>query len=93
MVAHDTPASLDARPNRLKLSESADLKEVLRLSSCPRAKPLEGVGKENARAEQTQTRCNRLNHRKYPCAPAPTQRHRTAHSQKDSVPESKIGPD
>src|SRR4051812_942548 len=31
VVAHDTPATFDARPNLLKLSESPGLKEVMRL--------------------------------------------------------------
>jgi hypothetical protein len=33
VVAHDTPATLDARPNLLKLSESPASKEVMRLSA------------------------------------------------------------
>ena len=33
VVAHDTPATLDARPNLLKLSESPAAKEVMRLSA------------------------------------------------------------
>ena len=33
VVAHDTPATLDARPNLLKLSESPASKEVMRLST------------------------------------------------------------
>jgi hypothetical protein len=80
MIAHDTPAILDARPNLLKLSESASLNEVLRgfAGSGPRAKTFECVGKENARAKQTQTRCNRFNHRKFPLRPGldTTTRHR-----------------
>lgn len=73
MVAHDTPATFDARPNYLKLSESASLKEALRLTlaSGPRAKTLKGMGEENAGAKQTQTRCNRLDHRKYSLRPGP----------------------
>jgi hypothetical protein len=33
VVAHDTPATLDSRPNLLKLSESPASKEVMRLSA------------------------------------------------------------
>ena len=33
VVAHDTPATLDARPNLLKLYESPAAKEVMRLSA------------------------------------------------------------
>jgi hypothetical protein len=33
VIAHDTPATLDARPNLLKLSEHASWKEVMRLSA------------------------------------------------------------
>ena len=36
VVAHDTPATLDARPNLLKLSESPASKEVMRLSAWAR---------------------------------------------------------
>jgi hypothetical protein len=51
------------------------------------------MSQENAGAEQTQTRCNRLEHRQNPSAPAMTKRYATAHSQKDSAAASKIGPD
>jgi hypothetical protein len=51
------------------------------------------MGKENTGAKQTQKRCNCLNHRKILRAPARTQRHETAHSQKDSGVESKIRPE
>jgi hypothetical protein len=33
VISHDTPATLDARPNLLKLSEQASWKEVMRLSA------------------------------------------------------------
>jgi hypothetical protein len=42
--------------------------------SGPRAKTLKGVGKENARANQAQKRCNNFDHRKYPLAPVLTKR-------------------
>jgi hypothetical protein len=73
MVTHDTPATLDARPNSLKISKSDSLKEVLAASprSGPRAKTLKCVRKENAGANQAQKRCNRLNHRKDPLRPSP----------------------
>jgi hypothetical protein len=99
MFTHHTPATLDARPNYLKLSESAFLQrgaamfreligsqkswlhgslvftEVLASRrSGPRAKTLKGVGKENARANQAQKRCNNFDHRKYPLAPVLTKR-------------------
>ena len=64
-----------------------------RLRSGPRAKTLKCMGNENTGAEQTHKRCNCLNHRKILRAPARTQRHETAHSQKDSGVESKIRPE
>jgi hypothetical protein len=72
MITHDTPATLDARPNSLKISKSAFLKEVLgaSLRSSPRAKALKCMGKKNASANQAQKRCNRLNHRKRPLRPS-----------------------
>jgi hypothetical protein len=71
MVTHDTPATLNAGPNSLKLSKSAFLKDVPVVSprSNPRAKTLKCVGKENAGANQAQKRCNCLNHRKDPLRP------------------------
>jgi hypothetical protein len=83
MVTHATPVTLNAGPNSLKISKSAFLKEVLVVSprSDPRAKTVKCVGKENAGANQAQKRCNCLNHRT------------AAHSQRDSPPKSKIGPD
>jgi hypothetical protein len=38
VVAHDTPATLEARPNFLKLSESPAAKEVMRLSTRGRSR-------------------------------------------------------
>ena len=64
-----------------------------RARSGPRAKTLKCVSKENTGAKQTQTRCNCLNHRKILRAPARTQRHDTAHSQKDSETGPKIRPE
>lgn len=40
-----------------------------RARSCPRAKTLKCMSKENTGTEQTQTRCNGLNHRKNPSSP------------------------
>ena len=64
-----------------------------RARSGPRTKTLKCVGKENAGAKQTQTRCNCLNHRKTLRVLARTQRHEAAHSQKDSLPGAKIRPE
>ena len=74
VITHDTPSTLDARPNLLKLSESAFLKEVSASPrSGPRAIALKCVGKENPGSKQSQESRNRLNHRKCPLRPRPAQ--------------------
>jgi len=50
------------------------------------------MGKKNPGTDQAHDCCNRLNHRKRPLRPVNTQRHATAHSQKDSVAGTKIRP-
>ena len=83
VVAHDTPATSDARPNLLKLSESPGLKEVMRLlrarvhsssrtgPSGPGTITFKRMGQEDPRAHQAQNCRNRLNHRKSSFAPLP----------------------
>jgi hypothetical protein len=82
VVTHDTPATSDAGPNLLKLSESPGRYAVMRLlgrncpqtfqirTSGPGTITLERMGQENPRAHQAHNRRNRLNHRKIPLRPA-----------------------
>jgi hypothetical protein len=51
------------------------------------------MGNKDTGTEQAQKRRNRLDHRKILHVPARTQRHGTAHSQKDSMPALKIRPE
>jgi hypothetical protein len=52
------------------------------------------MGKENTGANHAQKRRNRLDHLKSSrCAPGRRERQARPHSQKDSLPESKIGAD
>lgn len=99
VVAHDTPATLDARPNLLNLSESPASKEVMRLSargqatgrarnSGPGTITFKRMGQENPHAHQAHYRCNRLNHRTNPLRPCTHRTTAPLHSQKDSAAET-----
>ena len=69
MVTHGTPSALifDARPDRLRSSERAALKEVMLAvhasASRPRAVTFKRMGQEDPRAHQTHQCRNRLDHR------------------------------
>lgn len=84
MITHIAPTTLEPHPNFLKLSESPWERGGRRARSGPRTKTLKCVGKKNTGAKQTQECCNCLDHLKILRAQARTQRHATAHSQKDS---------
>ena len=112
MFTHHTPATLDARPNLLKLSESAFFQEVLQCFAnvvfreghiSPTSWLRGGHALERKPSNAWARKMPALNNPKNAVtvsiiayvlrAPIGTKRHGTAHSQKDSEPESKIGPD
>jgi hypothetical protein len=61
--------------------------------SGPGTVAVEGVSKENARAEQTQYRRHYLNHRNLPSRPARDRTIAALHSQKDSGRRTEIETD
>jgi hypothetical protein len=76
MFSHGAPATRDAGPNLLKISESPFCKRYWGPlpGSGPGTKAFKCVGKEDARANQAQKCCNCFNHRKCPLAPVATER-------------------
>jgi hypothetical protein len=95
MITHDTPATLNAGPNSLKFSKSAFSKGVLWF---PRVQALERKP-SNAWARKMPALISPRNAvtvsiiAKIHCFPARRERHAAAHSQRDSPPRPKIGPD
>jgi len=92
MISHDTPVTLDARPNLLKISESASQKELMRRlaqnfrpkNSRSGTKSFEGMGQKDTYAHQAHHGANCLDHCKHPCHPAHDRTTAALHSQKDS---------
>jgi hypothetical protein len=85
-----TPVTLDARPNLLKISESASQKELMRRlaqnfraeNSGSGTKSFESMGQKNTYAHQAHHHANCLDHCKHPCHPAYGQNDRGAAQSK-----------
>ena len=109
VIAHDTPATSDALPSSLKLSEQASWEEVMRLSalgleatygsspfqvSSPVAIAFECMGQKDRCAHQAHNCRNRPNHHKLPVRPcARRERLQACTVKKIHLSELKIGAD
>ena len=93
MLSHGAPATRDAGPNLLKISESPFCKSYCGPlpRSGPGTKAVKRVGKENARANQAQKCCNCFNHRECPLAPVPTERLRRCTVKRIPLQNGKSG--
>ena len=94
MITHVTPATLEARPNSLKLSESARLKEVvLAQGQALERKPSNAWARKIPALNRPKNAVTVSIIAKSFAPLRRTERHGAAHSQKDSVPGAKIRPE